>query len=85
MIRTILDLQRLVHNLIEVSRIEATPNIYNPDWIYLNDLLSDIQRKYSNYLESTGLTLDVKGDSGDVYLPLYSNLICPVISNSTNG
>jgi len=63
-----LDLQRLIQNLIEVSRIESVPNLCNPEWVSLNDLLSDIQEKYADHLENAGLSFDVLGDSGDVLI-----------------
>ena len=56
-----LDLQRLIQNLIEVTRIEAAQNLYNPEWIQLNALLSGLQKKYGDYLESIGLSLDITG------------------------
>lgn len=60
-----LDLQRLIHNLIEVTRIDSIQNLYNPKWLSLNDLLADINKKYSSHLESIGLTFDVVGGSSD--------------------
>ena len=58
-----LDLQRMIQNLIEVTRIEAAQNLYKPEWIPLDTLLMDIQKKYGDYLESTGLYLDISGDA----------------------
>lgn len=61
-----IDLKRLTQNLIDVSRIEAGQNQYRPEWISLNNLLSQIQEKYADYIESEGLYLDVTGSGEDI-------------------
>ena len=60
-----LDLQRLIQNLIEVTRIEAAQNLYNPEWVRLDSVLIDIQKKYGDYLDSMGLYLDISGSADD--------------------
>ena len=78
-----LDLQRLIQNLIEVTRMQAANNkdLYQPVWFPLNRLLSDIQMQYSDYLESLGLSLDVTGPSGDVLLYSDPTKIWSVFDN----
>jgi len=78
-----LDLQRLIQNLIEASRMKATPgkNQHQPQWLSLNRLLSDMQMNYSDYLESTGLSFDVSGSSGDAFLYVDPGKIWSVFDN----
>ena len=54
-----LDMQRLIQNLIEVSRMEAGQSLYRLEYISLNGLLSQVQTKYGDYLETRGLSFDV--------------------------
>jgi len=76
-----LDLQRLIQNLIEVTRIESIQNLYNPEWIHLNDLLSNIHKKYSGHLESIGLTFDVGGIGGDNHILVDPSKVWSVFDN----
>jgi signal transduction histidine kinase len=54
-----LDLQRLIGNLFEVSRIETGRNLYAPKWESLLRLLAQVNEKYNDYLEDHGLTLEI--------------------------
>jgi len=51
-----LDLQRLIQNLIEITRMQTghLEHMYHPGWISLNRLLAKVQDNYSDYLESVG-------------------------------
>jgi len=53
------DLQRIIQNLIEVTRIDVAPKLSTPEWLPLMDLLYSIQEKYNDYVESNGLTFDI--------------------------
>ena len=68
-----LDLQRLIQNLIEVTRIEAAHNLYKPEWTRLDTVLIDIQKKYGDYLDSMGLYLDISG-SLDAKTHIYTDV-----------
>ena len=65
-----LDLQRLVQNLIEVTRMQTAQDntLYHPIWLSLNRLLSEVQAQYSDFMESVGLSFDVTGPGEDVLL-----------------
>jgi len=54
-----LDLQHLIQNMIEATRIEANQNSYDSERISLDFILAKIQERYCDYLESCGLTLDI--------------------------
>jgi len=76
-----LDLQRLIKNMIEITRIDAVQDMFKPEWISLNSVLSDVQEKYGDYLESLGLSLDVFGSGKDVFVYLDTSLIWSVFDN----
>jgi signal transduction histidine kinase len=54
-----LDLQRLILNLFEVSRIETDRNTYTPQWESLILLLAKLKEKYDDYMEDRGLSFDI--------------------------
>ncbi len=54
-----LDLQRLIQNLFEVSRIETDRQLYNPKWESLLLLLARVKEKYDDYIEDHGLAFDI--------------------------
>ena len=60
-----LDLQRLIQNMIEVTRMESGQSLHTPTWIPVNSVLSDVQEKYGDYLDSVGLHLHVTGPRGN--------------------
>ena len=76
-----LDLQRLIQNLIEVTRIESAQNLYNLELVSLNDILSDIQKKYSDHLENIGLSFDVGSDGGNALILTDISKIWSVFDN----
>lgn len=53
------DLQRLIQNLFEVSRIEASRNLYSPEWESMLRLLAQAKDKYDTFLEDAGILLDI--------------------------
>jgi signal transduction histidine kinase len=75
-----LDLQRLIQNLFEVSRIETNRNLYSPKWTPLLPLLAGAKQKYDDYLEDYGLTLEI-GDPGDIEISTDSQKIWSVFDN----
>ena len=92
-----LDLQRLLQNLIEVTRIESAGPLsrllYKCEWISQNAMLSNIQKKYGDYLESTGLHLDVTGSGEDVLIyadpdkvwSVFDNIIYNAVRHTESG
>jgi signal transduction histidine kinase len=54
-----LDLQRLIQNLFEVSRIETGKSVYSPEWLSVFDLLSQSKEKYGTYLEDNSINFEV--------------------------
>ncbi|MCL2662245.1 MAG: sensor histidine kinase [Oscillospiraceae bacterium] len=54
-----LDLQRLIRNLFEVSRIETDRNIYSPEWVSLSELLAQVKEKYDTYIEDHGINFEI--------------------------
>ena len=55
-----LDLQRITQNLFEISRIESGQSLYKPEWISLRVLFPKTQEKYESFLESRGLSFEIK-------------------------
>jgi len=55
--------------------------MYHPGWISLNRLLSEVQKNYSDYLESKGLSFDVSGLGNDVLLYIDPTKIWNVFDN----
>lgn len=55
-----LDLQRLVQNLFEVSRIETGREFYSPKWVSLIQLLAQANKKYDDFLEDRGISFGIE-------------------------
>ncbi|MDR1706349.1 MAG: HAMP domain-containing histidine kinase [Clostridiales bacterium] len=53
-------MQRLIQNLLEVSRIETGHALFNPKWESLLRLLAKVYDKYNDYIEDNGLTFDIE-------------------------
>ncbi|MCL2386491.1 MAG: ATP-binding protein [Defluviitaleaceae bacterium] len=77
-----LDLQRLIQNLIDVTRMETVSNMYKPEWLTLSDFLLGIQEKYNDYVESTGLSFDVNISGGDALIFLDPTKIWSAFDNA---
>lgn len=54
-----LDLQRLIQNLMEISRIETEQSLLRPDWVSLSELFSKAQDKYDDYLNGKGVFFEI--------------------------
>ncbi|MCL2828532.1 MAG: ATP-binding protein [Oscillospiraceae bacterium] len=76
-----LDLQRLIKNMIEITRIDAAKDLYQLEWVPLNRILSDIQLKYGDYLESAGLSLDVTGSAQNALIHIDRVMIWSIFDN----
>jgi len=75
-----LDMQRLLQNLFEASRIESGRGMYEPKWLSLNGLLADIQQKYGEYLEDKGIDLNISS-GGDTEISIDPQKIWSVFDN----
>ena len=89
-----LDLQHLIENLIEITRIDAGAKVFKkPKWVPLDAVLADIQKKYGDYLESSDLFLDVIGHGKDdlIYIEramvwsVFDNVIYNAVKNTAAG
>jgi len=86
------DLQRIIQNLIEVTRIESTQSLYKPEWMPLHDLLPNIQERYGDYAESAGLFFDVTGGGNALIFAdpvkiwsVFDNIIYNAVRHTQNG
>lgn len=75
-----LDLQRLLQNLFEVSRIETGRNMYNLKGIPLNELFAGIQQKYGDFLETQEIELMIS-NGGDANIIADAQKIWSVFDN----
>jgi len=75
-----LDLQRLIRNLFEVSRIETDRNIYSPKWESVLGLLAQVKGKYDTYIEDHGLTFEVNVED-DIEISVDAQKIWSVFDN----
>lgn len=53
------DLQRLIQNLFEVSRIETNRNTCSAEWISLLHILAKTKERYDTFLEDKGIVFDI--------------------------
>jgi signal transduction histidine kinase len=51
-----LNLQRLIRNLFEITRIESSQLVYNMEWQSAEDLASELEDKYAKFLASMDLS-----------------------------
>ena len=75
-----LDLQRLIRNLFEVSRIETDKNIYSPKWESILSLLAEIKEKYDIYAEDQGIIFEVNVED-DLEISIDPQKIWSVFDN----
>lgn len=54
-----LDLQRLIQNLIEISRIETGQSLISPAWVSLLDVLELAQDKYDDFLRNKDIFFEI--------------------------
>ena len=76
-----LDLQRLILNLIEATRIESAQSAYQLEWASLNGILANVQERYIDDMESAGLMLDVVSSGEDVQIFVDPSKIWSVFDN----
>jgi signal transduction histidine kinase len=87
-----LDLQRLIGNLFEVSRIETDRIVYTPEWQSVYDVLSQVKEKYASYIEGNGISFEIDVED-DIEISLdpvkiwsvFDNIIYNAVRHSEHG
>lgn len=75
-----LDLQRLIHNLFEVTRMEGGTVVYRLEWIPAGRLMTEAARKYADLICDKGLSFPIEVDD-TVELKIDENKIWSVLDN----
>lgn len=75
-----LDLQRLIHNLFEITRMEGGTLVYNKEWINAGRLMKESEYKYGEQVRNSGLEFYAEADD-DLELEADSNKIWSVLDN----
>lgn len=57
-----LDLQRLIHNLFEVTRMEGGTAVYRLEWMSAYQLMAEAGRKYGDMVRDQGVSFAVEAD-----------------------
>lgn len=74
------DIERLVGNLLDISRLTTCADGYHLQPISLAELFPQIQEKYEDVLESAGISLGIRFNS-DVHLIADCNKLWSVLDN----
>lgn len=75
-----LDLQRLIHNLFEVTRMEGGTAVYRPEWVSASKLMAEAGRKYGDLVCDKGISFPVEVND-TVELKIDKNKIWSVLDN----
>lgn len=75
-----LDLQRLIHNLFEVTRMEGGTIVYHPEWVCAGFLIEEADRKYGDLVRDKGITFLVQSDHR-LELKIDKNKIWSILDN----
>lgn len=75
-----LDLQRLIHNLFEVTRMEGGTAVYHPEWVSAGKLMVEADRKYGDLVRDKKITFLARAE-GMLELQLDKNKIWSVLDN----
>lgn len=75
-----LDLQRLIHNLFEVTRMEGGTAVYHLEWVQSGLFMAEAERKYAHLIRDKGLSFPVEVDDG-VEFKADRNKIWSVLDN----
>lgn len=87
-----LDLQRLIHNLFEVTRLEGGTAVYRLEWVSAARLVGEAQQKYADQIQDGGRmfsawaeeNLEIRLDSNKVW-SLLDNLIYNAMRHTPEG
>lgn len=75
-----LDLQRLIHNLFEVTRMEGGTTVYHMEWISARKLMAEAGGKYADLVCDKGLSFPIEADD-TLELKIDKNKIWSVLDN----
>ncbi|MDU4973842.1 MAG: HAMP domain-containing sensor histidine kinase, partial [Hungatella hathewayi] len=75
-----LDLQRLIHNLFEVTRMEGGTVSYRLEWVMALPLMEEAERKYGDLAGGMGLFFTAEADDA-LKLKIDRNKIWSVLDN----
>lgn len=75
-----LDLQRLIHNLFEVTRLEGGTVSYRLEWVMALPLMEEAERKYGDLAGGMGLFFTAEADDA-LKLKIDRNKIWSVLDN----
>lgn len=75
-----LDLQRLIHNLFEVTRMKGGTAVYCLEWVSAGSLMAEAGRKYADFVCDKGLSFPIDVDD-TVELKVDKNKIWSVLDN----
>lgn len=75
-----LDLQRLIHNLFEVTRMEGGTVVYRLEQVHALRLIKDAERKYGELVRDNGLEFLTEAEDG-IDLNIDYNKIWSVLDN----
>lgn len=75
-----LDLQRLIYNLFEVTRMEGGTAVYHPEWVLAGKLMSEVREKYTDLVCDKGILFYVEADD-TLELKIDKNKIWSVLDN----
>lgn len=75
-----LDLQRLIHNLFEVTRMEGGTVVYRMEWVLAGPLMAEAGRKYGDLISDSGISFLLDVDDR-LELKIDKNKIWSVLDN----
>lgn len=75
-----LDLQRLIHNLFEVTRMEGGTAVYRLEWVAASQLTAEAGRKYGDMICDRGISFLIRTDD-TLELKIDKNKIWSVLDN----
>ena len=75
-----LDLQRLIHNLFEVTRMEGGTVVYRLEWVQGSKLMAEAERKYADLVCDKGLSFQAEADE-TLEIKIDRNKIWSVLDN----
>ena len=75
-----LDLQRLIHNLFDVTRLEGGTAVYRLEWVPSGPFMAKVERKYAHFIHDKGISFSVEVDD-EVEFQIDRNKIWSVLDN----
>ncbi len=86
------ELQRMISNLFEITRMESGQSTCRPEWQPVAWLAAELENKYQNYIESLGIAFsveytepfDIRLDH-DKMVSVFDNIIYNAVRHTTTG